>query len=94
MDVRLPVGMAKYVKGKVKSGQYRSPDEVVAEALARMQDMEAMHAANTAHLRIAVEQGMDDVRAGRTKPLNKGTVARIRAMGHAKLARSQGRRSA
>ena len=86
--------MAKYVKGKVKSGQYRSPDEVVAEALARMQDMEAMHAANVAHLRIAVEQGMEELRAGRSKPLSKTTVARIRAMGQAKLARSQRRRSA
>jgi antitoxin ParD1/3/4 len=94
MDVRLPGKLAKYVGGKIKSGEFKNPEAVVAEALAQMQDAEALNRANIAQLRAAVQEGLDDLAAGRVYPLDKSTFNRIRARGQAKLARTTRRRSA
>ncbi|MBL8230701.1 MAG: type II toxin-antitoxin system ParD family antitoxin [Bryobacterales bacterium] len=41
MNVSLPPRMAKFIRGKVKSGQYTNASEVVRDAVRHMQEAEA-----------------------------------------------------
>lgn len=61
MNISLPPRMAKFIRGKVKAGQYTNASEVVREALRHMQEAEAT---DINWLRREVRAGFDDIENG------------------------------
>lgn len=61
MSISLPPQMAKFIRGKVKAGQYTDASEVVRDALRHMQEAEA---ADMNWLRREVRAGFDDIENG------------------------------
>jgi antitoxin ParD1/3/4 len=63
-SVDLGKPLEKFVTGLVKSGRYNSKSEVLREGVRLVQERETRLAA----LDVAVERGLADARAGRSKP--------------------------
>lgn len=68
MSITLAPQIEKRVQDKVKSGAYRSPDEVLEEALRLLDDRERKFAA----LRADIQVGLDQ--AGRGEVVDGGEV--------------------
>lgn len=64
INADLGAPLEKFVSGLVASGRYRSPDEVLREAVRLFQD----HETRLAALDSAIERGLADVSAGRVTP--------------------------
>jgi antitoxin ParD1/3/4 len=64
-----------FIDGAVRSGRYASRSEVLDEGLGRVREREARIAA----VRVALQRGLDDVKAGRVVDLEQG-FAEIYAM--------------
>ncbi len=62
MRIELPPDLEPFVEQEFATGQYASRDEVVAQALRRLRE-ERQEAV------LGIEQGLDDVAAGRVQPL-------------------------
>ncbi len=58
LNISLPPKMARFIRAKVKSGQYANPGEAVLDAVRLMQDAEA------AELRASVMQGVAELERG------------------------------
>ena len=52
----------------VASGRYGTADDVIMYALAALEDQEAVRTAREARLNAMIEEGLADIRAGRTVP--------------------------
>jgi antitoxin ParD1/3/4 len=63
MNVSLTEKMEKFVREKVKFGDYETASEVVREGLRLLQQRDEQW---KAEIRAKITQGMDSVRAGRT----------------------------
>jgi antitoxin ParD1/3/4 len=63
MNVSLPGKMEKFVRQKVKVGDYESASEVVREGLRLLQQREELW---KAEVRAKIDEGMESIRAGRT----------------------------
>jgi putative addiction module CopG family antidote len=63
MAYQFPPDLDEEIKGRMASGQYASEDEVLREALRalRWRDQEVA----------AIQEGIEDMEAGRTKPLRE-----------------------
>lgn len=61
MNISLPPKMARFIRGKVKAGQYTNASEVVRDAVRHMQEAEA---ADINWLRREVRAGFDDIENG------------------------------
>jgi antitoxin ParD1/3/4 len=61
MNISLPPKMAKFIRGKVKAGQYTNASEVVRDAVRHMQEAES---ADIDWLRREVRAGFDDIENG------------------------------
>ncbi|HZW06506.1 MAG TPA: type II toxin-antitoxin system ParD family antitoxin [Phycisphaerales bacterium] len=68
MNVSLTKQLEKYVRDRVKSGEFGNASEVIRDALRRV----AGNAQWEADLRELVEEGLEDERAGRTVTYQKG----------------------
>jgi putative addiction module CopG family antidote len=66
MTTHLPEDLERFVKAKVKSGRFASSDQAIAEAVRLLQQREEAEEARALH---GIEQGLEDLRAGRTQPL-------------------------
>lgn len=55
----------------VATGRYGEESDVVMHALARLEDDEVVREARAARLRAHLEQGLADIRAGRTVPASE-----------------------
>ncbi len=79
MNISLPPKMARFIRSKVKGGQYTNASEVVRDAVRHMQETEAARSERAlltdfeAHLpalerediRRSVKRGIQDIEAGR-----------------------------
>lgn len=66
MTTHLPEDLERFVLSKVKSGQFASSDQAITEAVRLLQRHEE---AEEARVLQGIQQGLEDVRAGRTMPL-------------------------
>jgi antitoxin ParD1/3/4 len=63
MNVSLPGKMEKFVREKVKFGDYETASEVVREGLRLLQQRDEVW---RAEVQAKIEQGLESIRAGRT----------------------------
>ncbi len=68
MTVALPIEMAATIRLAVKSGDYASSSEVFRDAIREWQHKRHLQQQERESIRAGVQQGFDDLRAGRTKP--------------------------
>ena len=67
MNVSLTPDLENIVEIKVKGGQYSSASEVVREGLRLLQQRDEMREMKLERLRNEIQQGIDDLEAGRMK---------------------------
>ncbi len=68
MTTHLPADLEQFVKAKVQSGRFTSSDEAITEAVRLLRQREE---ADEARVLEGISQGLEDMRAGRTQPLEE-----------------------
>jgi putative addiction module CopG family antidote len=68
MNAHLPADLEQFVQAKVRSGRFTSSDEAITVAVRLLRQREE---AEEARVLKGIQQGLDDVRAGRTQPLTE-----------------------
>lgn len=70
MNIKLSDEMSRYVRDKVKSGEYQDESQVIDAALEGMRDDDEWTPEYEAYVRRAIEEAKEDVRHGRVGPLD------------------------
>jgi len=71
MNITLPPQVARFIRGKVKAGEYLNESEAISDAVRHMQKAESddvetsLTAADRQNIRTRVQQGIRDVEEGR-----------------------------
>ena len=65
MNVSLPQALAEFVEREVASGNYSTASEVVRDGLRMLREERAVYEEKLALLRREIQNGLDDVQAGR-----------------------------
>ena len=86
MNVSLTPELEEFIGHKVASGLYGSSSEVVRDALRLMEERDRLLDARLEDLRGEVRKGLTQLKEGRSKPLDRGAVERIRSAGKRRLA--------
>jgi antitoxin ParD1/3/4 len=68
LTTQLPADLEQYVKAKVQSGRFSSSDEAITEALRLLRKQEEADEARTMQ---GIQQGLEDMRAGRGRPADE-----------------------
>jgi putative addiction module CopG family antidote len=66
MNTHLPADLEQFVQAKVRSGRFTSPDEAIAAGVRLLRQQEEAEEARTLE---GIQQGLEDLRVGRTQPL-------------------------
>jgi putative addiction module CopG family antidote len=91
MNISLSPQMARFIRGKVKNGEYTNMSEVVRDAVRRMQESEAKNNTRTLltdfessltkaereSIRRGVRQGINDVEEGRYEEYNADGLRKV-----------------
>jgi len=80
MNVSLTPELEKWVESRVQSGLYASSSEVVRAALRMLVQEEQARTQSLTSLREAVEEGLEDLRAGRVVPFDDDFVENVKRM--------------
>lgn len=80
LNVSLPMELEARVRQHVASGMYGSASEVIREALRLFEAYQSVQESSLVALKSDIERGMEDVKAGRVKPMD---MANIKARGRA-----------
>ena len=80
LNVSLPMELEARVRQHVASGMYGSVSEVIREALRLFEAYQSVQQSSLVALKSDIERGMEDVKAGRVKPMD---MAAIKARGRA-----------
>ncbi|MCO4087968.1 MAG: type II toxin-antitoxin system ParD family antitoxin [Limnohabitans sp.] len=80
LNVSLPMELEARVRQHVASGMYGSASEVIREALRLFEAYQSVQQSSLVALKSDIERGMEDVKAGRSKPMD---MAAIKARGRA-----------
>lgn len=86
MNVSLTDELQTWIEGRVQSGLYRSSSEVVREAIRLLREREQMKELRRDELKRRIQEGIDDLDAGRSVDFSEQVVADIAAAGRARLA--------
>ena len=87
LNVSLPPELENRVRAHVASGMFGSASEVIREALRMFESYQSVQSATLVNLKMEIEQGQADKRAGRVAPLNiEGIKAEGRKQRSAKAA--------
>jgi antitoxin ParD1/3/4 len=70
MTIKLSAAQEEYIREKMATGKYASEEEVVAEAFRVLRNVEKMMPEAQDDLRRELQQGLDDVDAGRVSDWN------------------------
>ena len=70
MALKIPPDLQQYLDEKLASGEYASPDEVIAHALKVMRRIEEWLPSAQDDLRREIQIGLDDIEAGRVSEWN------------------------
>ena len=76
ITITLTLEMAQTVRGAVEAGEYASSSEIVREALRDWRHKRALQAQELADLRAAVQEGLDDIEAGRVRDFDAERIIR------------------
>ena len=74
-----------FVRQKVESGLYRSAGEVISDGLRLLKERDDLLQEKISELREAIAIGIDQADAGRSRPFDEETTARIKARGRMRL---------
>ncbi|MDQ8201253.1 type II toxin-antitoxin system ParD family antitoxin [Pelagicoccus enzymogenes] len=85
MNVSLTPELEKWVQDKVQSGLYSSSSEVVREALRILHQFEAERARKLSTLQSEIQVGLEQLKAGKSKPMDSTLMKRIKARGRERL---------
>jgi putative addiction module CopG family antidote len=66
MNPHLPADLEQFVQAKVLGGRFTSPDEAIAAGVRLLRQQEEAEDARTQE---GIRQSLEDVRAGRTRPV-------------------------
>lgn len=83
LNVSLPPELENRVRRHVESGLYGSASEVIREALRLFEAYQEMRAASLVALKADIDQGIADIKAGRTREID---IEAIKQRGRAALA--------
>jgi antitoxin ParD1/3/4 len=86
LNVSLPPELESRVRAHVASGLYGSASEVIREALRLFESYQSMRDANLSALRVDIESGLADIKAGRVKTLD---MNELKQRGRAALASTE-----
>lgn len=96
LNISLPQQLARFIRGKVKNGEYADAGEVIQDAVRRMQaaDFES-DLSETERRGIArrIKQGIRDIEAGRFNRLDAVGLRRLRAEISTQSARKKARQT-
>jgi len=70
MTIKLSAAQEEYIRERMATGKYASEEEVVAEAFRVLRNVEKMMSEAQDDLRRELQQGLDDVDAGRVSDWN------------------------
>lgn len=70
----------RLVAKQIKRGRYKSAEGVITNALRMLDSHHEEYEASLKRLRTAVKKGLDDIDAGRFKPMSEVSVESIRAL--------------
>ena len=70
INVSLPPELESRVRSHVESGLYGSASEVIREALRLFEAYHQVRAASLASLKADIDQGVADIKAGRTREID------------------------
>lgn len=76
ITITLTAEMAQAVRGAVQAGEYASSSEIVREALRDWRHKRALQAQELADFRAKIQEGLDDIEAGRVHDLDAERVIR------------------
>ncbi|MFE8032990.1 type II toxin-antitoxin system ParD family antitoxin [Thiohalocapsa marina] len=76
ITVTLTPEMAQQVRGAVEAGEYASSSEIVREALRDWRHKRALREQALSDLRAKVQEGMDEIEAGRVRDFDAERVIR------------------
>ena len=89
MNVSLTPELEELVNQKVATGMYNSASEVVREALRLLREQDEMKQRRLAELRQQIAIGLEQLRQGRSKPLDENLMEEIKKRGQKRLKREQ-----
>ena len=89
MNVSLTDELENWIEGRVTAGLYRSSSEVVREAVRLLREQEEFKELQRDELRKAIRAGVEDLDAGRSRPLDNATGQRIKAAGRARAKKTE-----
>jgi antitoxin ParD1/3/4 len=76
ITITLTPEMARTLRGAVEAGEYASSSEIIREALRDWRHKRALQAQELADLRAAVQEGLDDIEAGRVRDFDAERIIR------------------
>lgn len=85
MNVSLTPKLEEWVQNKVQSGLYGSSSEVVRDALRLLHQYEEERGKKLSSLRSEIQIGLEQIRAGRSKPLNEDLIEDIKKRGRERI---------
>ena len=74
MEFKPSSEIEQFIESKVRSGQYQSAEEVINAAIGMLRDQDELGSADLDLLRGEVEKGLQQSRAGKSKPLDMGAI--------------------
>ena len=81
MHVTLTRKLEEFVEGKVATGLYQTPSEVIREGLRLLSERDALQRAKLRDLRKELDVGLQQAKRGHLRPVDDTTFARVRARG-------------
>jgi len=93
MSTPLPKSFQQYIQRKVRSGEFRSSEHVLREALRLLKDQDAIRQIRLEEMREQIREGIRDADSGRTMPI-EGLMDRVRARVDRRLRAQRRKRSA
>jgi antitoxin ParD1/3/4 len=76
ITITLTAEMAQSVRTAVQAGEYASSSELIREALRDWRHKRALQEQELQELRVKVQQGMDDIKAGRVQDFDPERIIR------------------
>ena len=74
LNVSLPMELEARVRQHVASGMCGSASEVIREALRLFEAYQSVQQSSLVALKSDIDRGMDDVKAGRVKPMDMAAI--------------------
>jgi antitoxin ParD1/3/4 len=77
MNISLSPQMARFIRARVKNGDYTNASEVVRDAVRRLQEAEASRKQRANLERSRIRQGIRDIEEGRYEDYDEAGLARL-----------------